>query len=288
MNRMKNLSILLMMFFGIVGFHQEVLAQEEKNDVIVKMDGKKMEGKVTSMGTTSIKFKYAGEDLEYEVNKDEINKIEFASGRVEVVNEVAVAAPVSATPKVSAEERRNKLAVLPFEIITNDQGMMVDAIRTQAQNECANLFRSNTSLITIQDPMMTNSILEKNGIDANHLATAANPKEIAELLGVEYVVFGSSDIENKGTRTYGSSATTYKEKEKEKDRKNNETKGTVVSSGSSSTTIDYDTRVGLKIFNDKGQTVYSDSRSAFGSDTDSYTSSLSYMIKRTPWGSKHK
>ncbi|WP_215224053.1 hypothetical protein [Echinicola shivajiensis] len=288
MDLTRNISILLMMFIGIIGFHQEILAQEEKHDVIVKLDGKKLEGKVVSVSSTAIKFKYAGEDLEYELKKDEINKIEFASGRVEVVNELAAAAPVTATPTVSAEERRNKLAVLPFEIITNDEGIMVDAIRAQAQNECANSFRKNTSLITVQDPMITNSILQKHGIDYNHLATAANPKELAEILGVEFVVFGSSDIEYKGTRTYGSSATTYKEKEKEKDRKNNETKGTVVSSGSSSTLADYDTRVGLKIFNDRGESVYSDSRDAFGSDTDSYTNSLSYMIKRTPWGSKHK
>ncbi|GGF40052.1 hypothetical protein [Echinicola rosea] len=279
--------LMVVLIMGVIAFQPKAIAQEEKHDVIVKLDGKKMEGKVTSMGSSSIKFKYAGEDLEYEVSKDEINKIEFASGRTEVVNEPKVpsAAPVaSQRPASTAEDRRNKLAVLPFQIITNDQGMMVDALQTKAQNECANSFRKNTSLISVQDPMITNSILEKNGIDGHHLATAANPQEIAVLLGVEYVVFGSTDIENKGAITTGSAYST--EKEKEKNRR--ETKTTTYSGGSATTTINYDCSVSLKIFSDQGSSVYSDSREAFGNDSNSYVNSLNYMVKRTPWGKKHK
>ncbi|AWW29695.1 hypothetical protein DN752_05915 [Echinicola strongylocentroti] len=282
-----NLLIAAMMVMSLTIFHLEAIAQEEKNDVIVKLDGSKMEGKVTSIGSSSIKFKYAGEDLEYEVNKDEINKIEFASGRTETINEPAAPSAVptaSQRPASTPEDRRNKLAVLPFQIITNDQGMMVDALRSKAQNECANSFRKNTSLISVQDPMITNSILEQNGIDGHHLATAANPQEIAVLLGVEYVVFGSTDIENKGAVTTGSAYST--EKEKEKNRK--ETKTTTYSGGSATTTINYDCSVSLKVFSDQGSNVYADSREAFGNDSDSYVNSLNYMVKRTPWGKKHK
>ncbi|GAB4107796.1 hypothetical protein GCM10028791_02430 [Echinicola sediminis] len=288
MNNLKGLLLSITILLTVCLSSLEVRAQEEKHDVVEMLDGKKMKGKVTGIGSSNIKFKYAGEDLEYEVNKELINQIHFASGRVEVFNAPTAPSASSVPPVLSSEERQNKLAVLPFEIITNDQGMMVDALKIEAQKRCADSFRKNTATITVQDPLITNSILQQNGIDYRQLAVASDPQEIALLLGVEFVVYGTSDIEYKGTNTFGSESSTYQEKEKDKNKDQKEKKGSIFSSGSSSTQTDYDTRVGLKIFSDKGEAIFSDSRRAFGDGTNSYTNSLNYMIKRTPWGSKFK
>ncbi|GAB3218673.1 hypothetical protein J0A67_03265 [Algoriphagus aestuariicola] len=107
---------------------------------------------------------------------------------------------------------------------------------------------------------------------------------------MEYVIFGTVNITNKGTSTFGSAGTTYKEKEtntysgnKSEDR----TKGSGYTTSSSSTTIEYDTSVDFRMFNDRGDNLYSESRHVFGTSMDSYKGGIEYMVKRTPFGSKY-
>ena len=47
-------------------------------------------------------------------------------------------------------------------------------------------------------------------------------------------------------------------------------------------------KLDLKIFNDKGENIYAESRHPFGLGIDAYHSGLKYMIKRCPFGSKYK
>lgn len=114
---------------------------------------------------------------------------------------------------------------------------------------------------------------------------------MALILGMEYVVYGTADVENKGTITTGSGVTTYKDKESNKyenNKNNSKASGTAISSGSSVTRINCDEHISLTIYNDQGNNIYSDKRSPFGSDLDAYNASLKYMVKRTPFGSKSK
>jgi len=128
--------------------------------------------------------------------------------------------------------------------------------------------------------------MSKNNIDpAAVRSIPAN--EMAILLGVEYVLYGTYDLVNEGTNTYGSGVTTFKEKE-DKSRYQDKTKGTAVTSSSTSTRVDYETKVDLTIYSDQGSNVYSDSKKPFSGSVDSYSSSIDYLIKRTPFGSKAK
>lgn len=278
----------------LVALSSQVYAQDQ-HDVITKLSGERIEGKVTGVSTDVVKFHYAGEDLEYELKKENISKIEFANGQTQVFNEQLSDQPaaiekesMAATPP--AEDRTNKLAVLPFQFVTNDQGIMVGAMQNRTQTTCANYFREESGVINVQNPMQTNALLSKNNIDADAVM-AMNPKELATMLGVEYVVVGSVDVVNKGTTSYGSSSTSYKDKEsknREDNKSKKENKGYEFSSGSSTTTVNYDTTVDLAIISDQGETIYSDSRHAIGTDMEAFDRSIHYMVKRTPFGTKYK
>ncbi|GJM28159.1 MAG: hypothetical protein DHS20C17_07940 [Cyclobacteriaceae bacterium] len=269
-----------------------------QNDVVVMANGDIKQGKVTAMEDNAVKFVHSGEELEYSLKKSEISKIQFASGRVQEFGGVAQAsvsasaAPVATAPVATstAEERKGKLAVVPIDVISNDPGINAETMGTQIQHEAVNSFRSHSRGISVQDPRTTTSILLKNNIDQGQLAAMA-PGEVATILGVEYVAYGVVNIQNEGTMTTGSAVTTYKDKEDKSyssDERHTRNKGTEVSSGSSSTTVNYDCKVELSIYNDQGSNVYSDSRDAFGLSQDSYNNGLNYMIRRTPFGDKHK
>ena len=263
---------------------------QDKADVVTMLDGQTKEGHVVAMGTDMVTFKYSGEDLEYQLKKANINKIDFASGRSEVFTPIKQA-PISNSSVSTSADRKNKVAVLPFEYITNDSGIMADPMHTQIQTKCIASLRENTSiLLKIQDPMTTNALLAQNNISVDQLK-AVSPKDLAVKLGVEYVVYGSVSVENKGTISTGSEVTTYKDKENrdyDKDHSHKKSSGTEITSGSSSTRINYDSRVDLNIYTDQGNNVYSKSKRAFGSGLDSYKSALNYLVKRTPFGSKAK
>jgi len=284
------LSLMLLMFSGIVtpGFAQG------KTDTVIMLNGERKEGKVLGIGANTVKFKYTGENIEYELPKGEIRKIQFASGRVELIHEAPqAAASQSPHPSRSAAnpaDRKNKIAVLPFGFVTNDPGFQPGQMSKQLQANCASSFRQNTSNIIVQDPLTTNRLLAKNNIDITD-AAAVDPQALALVLGVEYVVFGTVNLMNKGTISTGSASTTYKDKEKQtrdKNSRDSKASGTATTSNSAITTTNYDTQVALDIYTDQGSTYYSKSRNAFGSKVDSYSNTLDYLIKRTPFGTKSR
>jgi TolB-like protein len=281
---------MLLLFSGIAtkGFAQS------KTDAVIMLDGERKEGKVLGMGANTVKFQYTGEELEYELQKEDIRKIQFATGRVEVINEAPqTAASGSSPPSRTASnpaDRKNKIAVLPFQFITNEPGIQTDQMSKQLQANCAGSLRKNTSNIIVQDPLTTNRLLAKNNINMNDAATV-DPQEMAVVLGVEYVVFGTVDVINKGTISTGSGSTTYKDKEKQtRDKNSKDTKasGTATTSNNAITSTNYDTKVSLNIYTDQGSNYYAKSRNAIGNQMDSYSNTLDYLIKRTPFGTKSR
>jgi TolB-like protein len=275
------------------GMMTQSLAQS-KTDAVIMLDGERKEGKVIGIGVNSVKFKYTGEELEYELQKKDIRTIQFATGRVEVINETPQRAASQASPPSRSAsnpaDRKNKIAVLPFQFITNEPGIQSDQMSKQLQANSAGSLRKNTSNIIVQDPLTTNRLLAKNNIDMSDPA-AVDPQELALVLGVEYVVFGSVEVINKGTISTGSGSTVYKDKEKQnRDKNSKDTKasGTATTSNNTITSANYDTKVFLNIYTDQGSNYYSKSRNAIGNQMDSYSNTLDYLIKRTPFGTKSR
>lgn len=264
---------------------------QTKEDVITMKNGEKKTGKIISVTGTVVKFSYSNETAEYEIDKADISKIDFASGRSETFNQQTSTAATSTAsntvePAATAEQRKNKIAVLPFEIETNDQGLASASMSKQVQESCVNALRSQSPFQSIQDPMVTNNILSKKNLNSSDLSIYT-PKEWAELLGVEYVVMGDYSIQNKGTSTFGSGSATYNDKTKYDGKSNSDkTKGTVYGSSSSYTKVNYDVHITVSIYNDNGEQIFSDSRAPIFADTDSYKGPLKAMMKRSPFGKK--
>lgn len=253
---------------------------QDTADTVIMMDGKERKGKVTAINDSEITFIFTGETLEYKIKRAEVNKIIFASGRTQLISKKATKQNTQSTSNLVI--RKGKMAVLPFKVITNMDSVDKEAIGRQIQTDCTNTIKKESPMIEVIDPRIVNATLAKNNISVNQLETML-PNELAITLGVEHVVFGSYDVENTGTRTSGSTVTTYKSK---KDR--SKRKGTAISSGSSSTSDTYDSKITMDIYNDKGSNIYSVSRKPFMAGLDKYHSTIKYLIKRAPFGSKHK
>ncbi len=204
------LSLLLLIFSQ----NAQLLAQA-KSDVIVLVNGERKDGKVTGITSSQIKFRYINEEFDYEFDKSEVAKIEFASGRVETFggSPESQSSTQSRNPNpTGGPDTHNKIAVLPFEFVSNDPGMTSESMSKLVQNTTANIVRDEYRALMLQDPLTTNAILAKNNISQTNI-TSLTPNEIANLLGVEFIVFGTLSITNKGTSTFGSAGTSYKEKE---------------------------------------------------------------------------
>ncbi len=279
--------LLCFLLITLAAFLPAGLSAQQKPDVITMVNGEKKTGKIALISETTVRFSYEGETAQYELKKSDISKIEFGSGRVETFNNAqssgspAAQATTSPAPKpqgtVSAEQRRNKIAVLPFEIETNDPTLATPSMSKQVQQSCINALRGQAPFQTIQDPMVTNNILIKNKLTVADLAQKT-PEEWAALLGVEYVIMGTYQIQNKGTSTYGSGYGTIDTK-----KKDDKTKGTVYGSNNSYTTTSYDTRVRMSIYNDHGEQIFSDSRAPAFGGLDSYNSALKTLLKKSPF-----
>lgn len=269
-------------FFSILTVLISATNHSMGQDKVIMLSGEKREGKVVSMKEDAVKFVYKGETLEYEFKKTDISKIEFASGRTELVNSVAV--------PVSEGDRKGKIAVLPYTFITNESALDPDAMSQQLQTDTYNSLRANTSSLQVQDPITTNSLLARQGLTHANLKVKT-PKETAELLGVEFVIYGIANVTSKGTSTFASGSTTYSGKETDKrDGKGEAAKssGTAYSSNSATVLANYNTKIDLSFYDDRGSSIYSQSRQAFGSGSDAYHATIGYLIKRCPFGTKAK
>lgn len=275
---MKLIKFLLLVQLFLLGGKNVLLAQQ-KDDVIYLTDGQQKKGKIVTIADDLIKFSYPGESVLYELKKDKINKIVFANGREEVF-EPAAAPESTAAPETTAATKSlpsgNLLAVIPFEIASNDQSIMTDAMRKKIQESCVEAIQGQKLAVQLQDPRTTNAILAKNGINFSDIEHHT-PDDLAKILNVDYVVMGVYDIENKGASTYGSSVSTYDAKQK-----GDKEKGTAVTSNNSYTVVNYDTKVHLTIYDNTGRQLFSDSRSPLFGNLDSYKGALKTLAKRMP------
>ncbi len=265
---MKSIKVLLTSLFVIivVAFSQ---GQESKTDKILMNNGEERVGKVTAINDQSVSFVYQGETLTYQIEKTKINKIEFSSGRIEFFN------PVS-KDEGSLAEHHNVVAVLPFSYISDVNKSMSDEMKTKVQGDCVSALREKAPNYTFQDPIATNAILGKHHITDKNI-TNYTPDEIAHVLNVEYVVYGSISVTKTGSRsTHG---TYYNGKNKGK-----RNSGYAVGTGSTST--NFDTTVQLSIYNESGENIFLKSHESFWSSNDAYMITLNYIIKRSPFYTK--
>lgn len=194
------------------------------------------------------------------------------------------------------------VAVLPFDVITNDGSIMYEAMAGQIQNECVISMRDNAPKAKVKDTRTVNAILAKNNISWQDMAQVS-PKEMIELLDVDFVIFGTANIENKAVVTRSASNSGYREDNNETkthasmhdknknvggSTKSTKSSGSSYSSNSTTTKAEYQSRISLEIYDKNGENVHSVSRTGMSQDLSGYLPTLHYLIKRTPFGKKYK
>ncbi|MNV05343.1 hypothetical protein D3C71_956760 [compost metagenome] len=249
-----------------------------KNDIVLKISGEELSGKVQEIGDTDIKFIYAGESLVYQIKKSDIAKITFSSGRVEIFNSPKpTSAQADSIAKSGLEAHQNKIAILPFSYLMNKQDAGQE-MTYKVQNEVFSIMNAHSGYMTVQPTQTTNALLLKAGI------TGANVRsftmgEICNILGVEYVIQGTITQDLTSVSSSASGSTTVNAKT---NQNNNRTVGTVNGYSSSYTSQNYSTNVTMNIYTDKGESIFSQNHQSFWSSDDAYKVTLNYLLKRTP------
>lgn len=279
---MKTLSILNLCLLLLLN---TVAQKTSADDVILKLNGDEMIGKVTEVNDSDIKFTYKGETVSYSIKKADILKITFSSGRIEFFNKPALpsqsapgsnAAPASATT-ASPEEHHNKIAILPFKFITEQQTASEEMSYT-VQGDAYKFLNTHSANMDLQDPATTNALLLKAGINLSNVRSFT-PAEICNTLGVEYIVQGVI-TQTKGAASTiqsgsGSANTRY-------GKSGNNTNTSIYGSSTTTVTQSYKTNVALNITSDKGATLFNDNHTAFWSSEEAYKNAIRFLLKKTP------
>ena len=273
---MKKLIILSI----FASFSISIFAQ---NDIILKTNGDEMQGKITKINSNDLQFIYQNETLEYTFSKTNIVKITFASGRIEFFNKT------SDKSNVSLEDHHNKVAILPFGYIKDKETS--NAIMTEKiQQETFTIFKKRAVVLKFQDPLTTNALLVKAGVQNNNLQ-GFTMGEICNILGVEYVIQGLVSID-KTTQTFLNSSTTNTQKKSSNPYVNSKgqiigdvknTQKTKSYSSSYATAVqNYQTNINMNVYNDKGASIFTKEHASFWQTQDAYLITLEYLAKRTP------
>ncbi|MBK0369454.1 hypothetical protein [Flavobacterium agrisoli] len=254
----KTLFLFLMLLFSAIAFAQ--------NDVILKKNGEEMQGKVMKMNQDDLIFVYKNETVEYPVKFSDIIKITFASGRVQNFN----TAP--STTALNTENHQNKAAILPFGYI-KDQETSNTLMTQKIQLETYKYFKQNAVQIQFQDPMTTNALLAKAGINESNLQ-AHTIDEIANILGVAYIVNGLVSIVKTSVTNSSYGSVDVKE--------NSKNKTTANSSTYNYATQNYSTTITMNVYTDQGENIYTQDHNSFWQTEDAYKITLGYLAKRSP------
>lgn len=254
----------------------------EKVDVILKVNGDEMKGKITKINDIDLTFIYSGETLEYTIKKSDILKIVHASGRVEVINQPTLPSESRKNDRVvmngSPADHHNKIAILPFHFLIDHQAG-AEEVGYKAQQDTYAFLSQHSAGYTILNPMTTNALLIKAGVTKDKMM-GFTMDEICNILGVEYVIDGTI-TQNKGVQTSSTSDNANTTIKKKDDKNVVGVKSSEYAYANSAQR--YDVAVNLNIYTDTNASIYSQNHKAFFSSTDaSYSAPLEYLLKRCP------
>jgi hypothetical protein len=273
----KILLVIVLLLITAIAFSQQAPA---KSDRIVFLNGVVKEGKVTGFTGENIGFIHSGETLRYELSRKEIEKIEYASGRTEQVNE-------KKNPGVFMKpfQSNNRVAVLPLVYIGDGYDDRAEEMRYRLQEIAINYLHQSAVELKFINPAELNAILLKKGIDDRNIREYT-PGELASILNVEYIITGSV-VQEKGSLVTVSNHNTVRRQRIDdygRDRYGREARITRRNnSNSTSVTRQHiETHVSISIYNEAGETVYSKSRQSILTENDAYKNAIQYLLKRTP------
>ena len=268
-------SLLLFLFSGMLLMVQG----QEKYDEILLTNGVEYIGKVTEINEKEVKFSHKGESLVYTIAKSQIFRIAFASGRTEIFS-----SPDNSNGKPSGDNKtpidKDMIAILPFRFVSNKLYPGWEEMAYKIQEEAYVQSLANLPRYKFLAPATTNAILLKKGINPQQLR-AYTMDEIANLLGVGFVMTGEVNMRSTGYTQAGSQSV-YQNNNNNYNKpggSSSQTNTTVVTNNK--VTESFATGVTLKIYNDKGSTIFTRSRESVWNIPDAYKATLNYLLKRT-------
>jgi len=179
-------------------------------------------------------------------------------------------------------KRENKVAVLPILFISDGNTERIEEMRYRLQN-IAYLYLKNEAMeLKFQSPAETNALLIKKGVNESNFREFT-PKELADILQVEYVLTGMVTQEFIGeSSTSISNRREHRNRDWDRDWDRDRNRNRVVKTERSRTTQQLNTHIDLDIYNDKGEQIFSKSRRSILSDVDAYKNGIQYLLKRSP------
>jgi hypothetical protein len=171
----------------------------------------------------------------------------------------------------------NKVAILPITYIGEGNDIKLEQMRYSLQNIAHRCLQEEAIELKFQDPAETNALLLRNGVKESNFREFT-PKELAEILQVEYVLIGMVSQETEGIMTVSNSYRSFTTREYQHNRVRQERNTSV----NTRTRPDINTTVDLVVYNDKGEKIFSRSRRSLLSNMDTYKAGLQYLLKRSP------
>jgi hypothetical protein len=171
----------------------------------------------------------------------------------------------------------NKVAILPITYIGEGNNIKLEQMRYNLQNIAHRCLQEDAIELKFQDPAETNALLLRNGVKESNFREFT-PKELAEILQVEYVLIGMVSQETEAIMTVSNSSRSFTTREYHHNRDRQERNTSV----NTRTRPDINTTVDLVVYNDKGEKIFTRSRRSLLSNMDTYKAGLQYLLKRSP------
>ncbi len=203
LNIPKPLDMKIAVYFFILILPIFTMAQEPspRTDKVLMITGAIKQGQVVAVNDQTITFVHQNESIQYKLKKNEISKIEFASGRIEIFNPIQP--DFQGSNGTNLADHHNKVAILPFSYIRDGVQLKGDIMERKVQREFFSLLKGHVGVLKILDPQGVNAALIKHNINGDDIYQFTIP-ELANFLGVEYIVQGTLTINQSGTSSFGS------------------------------------------------------------------------------------
>ncbi len=256
-------------------------AQQNASDQLFLSNGETLAVTVQKVEPETITYSFTGEDLENVVDKANVEKIIFKSGREQQFSGGASSETASIPNNFEYPTMKsNEGAVLPFEFVIDGTAHPEEG--TEAQEYYYNnlMRRPERNTIPYQDTETTRKRLRAAGINDAFDMREYEMTEIAEIVGAGILITGKISVDYRSTNSSTSGSTTTKVDTKKKKVK-------TYSSDYSSSTDEYDTHVVFRVYDKDGNKLIDENRRPFMATTrDNYVSALNYLMKRTPYYQK--
>lgn len=195
----------------------------------------------------------------------------------------------SAQSSLSPVKSKNKVAIIPMIYIGDASDERNDEMSYILQDIAVSYMSRSAAELKFMDVAELNALLFKKGITPENIRRYS-PKELSELLHVEYVIMGSV-VQDKGSVvTVSSQHTTRRQSVDHYNRygkrgRHSNHVDVIKRNNSNSSTVtrqNVETQVSFAIYNEDGEKIYSKSRQSILSETDAYKNAIHYLLKRTP------